>query len=85
VQDTLAKVMRFVDAAAIAVVPLDNDALDHVADAAQRYGKGRGHPAQLNLCDCLAYGAARAGDASLLFVGQDFARTDIARTDIAPA
>lgn len=31
----------------------------------------------LNHGDCLAYAAARVADVPLLFVGEDFARTDV--------
>ena len=41
------------------------------------YGKGSGHPAQLNFGDCMAYATARVGDHPLLFKGTDFAQTDI--------
>jgi len=40
------------------------------------YGKGR-HPAQLNLGDCFSYAAAKTLNAPLLYVGADFAKTDI--------
>jgi ribonuclease VapC len=46
-------------------------------DAFLRFGKGQGHPAQLNFGDCMAYAVAKALDAPLLFKGDDFARTDI--------
>jgi ribonuclease VapC len=42
-----------------------------------RYGKGRGHPAQLNLGDCFAYAVARDRRVPLLFKGNDFSQTDI--------
>ena len=45
-------------------------------DAWRRFGKGR-HPVALNFGDSFAYGLARARNESLLFVGQDFAQTDI--------
>lgn len=45
-------------------------------DAYRRFGKGR-HPAALNFGDCLSYAAARVADHPLLFVGNDFPRTDI--------
>ena len=64
--------------AGIEPVPI-TDALAQAAVAAfARYGKGRGHPARLNLADCLIYAAAKAADAPLLFIGDDFSRTDIA-------
>jgi ribonuclease VapC len=45
-------------------------------DAFLKFGKGR-HPARLNLGDCFSYAAAKALNAPLLFVGNDFSKTDI--------
>lgn len=45
--------------------------------AFSRYGKGRGHPAQLNLGDCFAYAVAKNHRTALLFKGEDFDKTDI--------
>jgi ribonuclease VapC len=45
-------------------------------DAFARFGRGR-HPAALNFGDCLAYASAAAAGDTLLFVGDDFGRTDI--------
>jgi ribonuclease VapC len=36
------------------------------------------HPAGLNFGDCFAYALAKEFDCALLYVGNDFARTDIA-------
>jgi ribonuclease VapC len=41
------------------------------------FGKGSGHPAGLNFGDCLTYGLAKATGQPLLFVGDDFAHTDL--------
>ncbi|WP_204262929.1 type II toxin-antitoxin system VapC family toxin, partial [Methylobacterium sp. BTF04] len=41
-----------------------------------RYGKGQGHPAQLNMGDCFAYAVAKNHRAALLYKGNDFANTD---------
>ena len=41
------------------------------------FGKGSGHPAGLNFGDCLTYGLAKATGQPLLFVGDDFAQTDL--------
>ena len=41
------------------------------------HGKGRGHPAQLNMGDCFAYAVARTHQVPLLFKGDDLDRTDI--------
>jgi ribonuclease VapC len=46
--------------------------------ASQRYGKGSGHPARLNLGDCFSYALAKTRGEPLLFKGTDFSRTDIA-------
>lgn len=42
----------------------------------RRFGKGR-HPAGLNLGDTFSYALAQHSGAPLLFVGDDFAATDI--------
>ena len=45
--------------------------------AFQRYGRGSGHPANLNLGDCFAYALAKECGQPLLFKGSDFTQTDI--------
>jgi len=45
--------------------------------AYEQYGRGRS-PAGLNFGDCFAYALAKARDDTLLFKGEDFAKTDIA-------
>jgi len=45
--------------------------------AFSRYGRGRGHPAQLNLGDCFAYAMAKNHRTALLFKGEDLDKTDI--------
>ena len=59
------------------LVPLDEEQLWIAADAYQRYGKGQGHPAQLNFGDTFAYALASVRRLPLLFKGNDFAQTDI--------
>jgi ribonuclease VapC len=61
----------------IQIVATDPDHVDLAREAWRRYGKGR-HPAALNICDCLAYALAKATGEPLLFVGDDFAKTDVA-------
>lgn len=49
-----------------------------VARAAYRdFGKGSGHPAQLNFGDCFAYALAAITGEALLFKGDDFRHTDV--------
>lgn len=45
-------------------------------DAFRGYGRGQ-HPASLNFGDCLTYAAARLSGEPLLFVGEDFGKTDL--------
>jgi len=56
--------------------PVDAAIAAAAADAYRHYGKGR-HPAGLNLGDCFAYATARVLAAPLLYVGEDFGRTDL--------
>lgn len=52
----------------------------HVAiarEAFKRYGRGRGHPAKLNMGDCLTYAVAKVHDVPLLYKGDDFRHTDV--------
>ncbi len=46
-------------------------------EAYKDFGKGSGHPAQLNFGDCFAYALAKAMSESILFKGQDFKHTDL--------
>lgn len=49
-----------------------------VARAAYRdFGRGSGHPAQLNFGDCFAYALATTAREPLLFKGDDFGHTDV--------
>ena len=41
------------------------------------YGKGNGHPAQLNFGDLFSYALAKSRGVPLLFKGDDFALTDV--------
>ncbi|PZS06559.1 MAG: VapC toxin family PIN domain ribonuclease, partial [Chloroflexi bacterium] len=46
-------------------------------EAYKDFGKGSGHPAQLNFGDCFAYALAKVMGEPILFKGNDFAHTDI--------
>ena len=55
------------------------EAQANIARPAYRdFGRGSGHPAQLNLGDCFAYALAKAAGEPLLFKGNDFTHTDVA-------
>ena len=47
-----------------------------IAEAYGRWGKGV-HPAALNYGDCFSYELATEHDCPLLYVGDDFAQTDV--------
>ncbi|MFE0758847.1 type II toxin-antitoxin system VapC family toxin [Inquilinus sp. NPDC058860] len=47
-------------------------------EAGRQYGEASGHPAALNIGDCLAYACAQAYRLQLLAKGGDFAQTGIA-------
>jgi len=58
------------------VVPVTAKVAYQVAAAYRRWGKGV-HPASLNYGDCFAYALARERNLPLLYIGQDFAQTDV--------
>jgi ribonuclease VapC len=72
-----AALQAFLGIAGISVVAISAEAGSAALSAYSRYGKGTGHPAQLNLGDCFAYAVASERKTSLLFKGDDFSRTDI--------
>ncbi len=46
-------------------------------EAYRDFGKGSGHPAELNFGDCFAYALAKAMGEPILFKGDDFKHTDL--------
>jgi ribonuclease VapC len=60
----------------VTVVPFGARHWHAAVEAFLQYGRSR-HKASLNFGDCLAYAAASVANDSLLFVGRDFALTDI--------
>ena len=63
----------------VEIIPFDQHAAKLAVSAFRRYGKGRGHPAQLNFGDCMAYAASKTEAMPLLFKGDDFGHTDVER------
>ena len=59
------------------IVPPGVAELDAAYAAFIAYGKGSGHPANLNFGDLFAYALAKVRGLPLLFKGNDFAHTDI--------
>jgi ribonuclease VapC len=67
---------ELLDELAPTIVPLTGQRAREAAHAHERWGKGN-HPAALNFGDCFAYALATEHACPLLFVGHDFAQTDI--------
>src|SRR5215467_8362663 len=65
------------EVAGVRTAPITDKEAHTALAAFSRYGKGRGHPAQLNLGDCFAYAMAKSGRTVLLFKGKGFDKTDI--------
>jgi ribonuclease VapC len=71
-----AEMTRLLDGIGFDVLPVTAESARRVSDAYRQWGRGR-HEAGLNFGDCFAYDAAKSNDCPLLFVGDDFSKTDI--------
>ena len=67
---------RLIDGLGIEIVAVTAAEARRIAAAYNRWGRGR-HRAALNFGDCFAYALARGNSCPLLFVGNDFAKTDL--------
>jgi ribonuclease VapC len=67
---------RLIEELGFEIVNVTPASARRVADAYGKWGKGA-HSAGLNFGDCFAYEVAKEHRCPLLFVGADFARTDI--------
>lgn len=70
------EIASLIDGLGFEIVSVTPAAARRVAQAYADWGKGV-HPAGLNFGDCFAYDVAKQNSCPLLFVGDDFARTDI--------
>lgn len=59
------------------VVPFDIEQADAAFAAFERYGKGMGTVAKLNMGDCASYALAKTLSLPLLYKGDDFRATDV--------
>jgi ribonuclease VapC len=64
--------------ARVVIAPVTENQARIAREAYRDFGKGSGHPAQLNFGDCFSYALARDTGEPLLFTGNDFRHTDIA-------
>jgi ribonuclease VapC len=66
----------FLTAGNIGMLPITNEIGMIAVEAYGRFGKGR-DPAKLNLADCFSYAVAKSLGLKILFVGNDFSKTDL--------
>ena len=78
VSEALEIVQEMLSRTEIDVVDVSAETAASALGAFAQYGKGRGHKAQLNLCDCFAYAMAKQHGVPLLYRGDDFSQTDLA-------
>ncbi len=67
---------KLIDGLGFDVVTVTAASARRISAAYENWGKGV-HPAGLNFGDCFAYEVAKAHDCRLLFVGNDFSKTDV--------
>jgi ribonuclease VapC len=67
---------KLIDGLGFEVVTVTAASAQRIAATYERWGKGI-HPAGLNFGDCFAYEVAKAHNCRLLFVGDDFTKTDV--------
>jgi ribonuclease VapC len=69
---------QIIDGLGFEIISVTPAAARRIARAYSQWGKGV-HPAALNLGDCFSYEVAKEHGCRLLFVGDDFSRTDLER------
>jgi ribonuclease VapC len=72
----LAEMQELADQLGFEIVSVSAATANRVGDIYRRWGKGR-HAASLNFGDCFSYDVAKSYACPLLFVGNDFSKTDL--------
>jgi ribonuclease VapC len=67
---------RFIETTGFQIIAVTPETARRIGNIYEKWGKGI-HPAGLNFGDCFAYDVAMEHNCPLLYVGNDFARTDI--------
>lgn len=73
----LAQARRFFQETPVEIVPFTAVHAQLAIQAYRQFGKGMGHPAQLNILDCCTYALAAEAGEPILFKGADFDKTGI--------
>ena len=71
------EVDQFLFRLGIKIVPVTEEQAEFARIAYRNYGKGN-HPAGLNYGDCFSYALAKSLNEPLLYVGDDFDKSDLA-------
>ncbi|HEX2148442.1 MAG TPA: type II toxin-antitoxin system VapC family toxin [Pseudorhizobium sp.] len=77
IADAQADVRGFLENIGAVEAPLPVGLHEVALEAVRTYGRFVGHPARLDFGDCFSYAAAKTLKLPLLFVGDDFSKTDI--------
>lgn len=72
-----AKLDDVIEEVNIVVEPVTAEQARIARQAYRDYGRGSGHPANLNFGDCFSYALARDKREPLLYKGDDFVHTDL--------
>lgn len=75
-RDLAEEVDELITALGVEIVTVDGAGSRAVQVAFITWGKGR-HPASLNFGDCFAYALAKDKSLPLLYIGNDFSKTDL--------
>jgi ribonuclease VapC len=75
-RNLVAEMNRLIDGLGFEIVPVTLASARRIAAAYARWGRGA-HPAGFNFGDCFSYEVAKEHSCPLLYVGEDFAKTDL--------
>lgn len=67
---------RLIESYGLEIIPVTAASARRIGNIYAKWGKGF-HPAGLNYGDCFAYELAESRNCKLLFIGNDFSKTDI--------
>lgn len=71
------KLDDLIEHSGITIEPVTAEQARIARQAYRDYGKGSGHPANLNFGDCFSYALARDKREPILYKGDDFVHTDL--------
>jgi ribonuclease VapC len=71
------KLDDLIERAGIVIEPVTVEQVKIAREAYRAYGRGSGHPANLNFGDCFSYALAYVKREPMLYKGDDFVHTDI--------